>query len=49
MGAQEILEMAMTLKASERFALANQLLESLDHPDPAKDATWSDEAERRLV
>ena len=49
MGAKEILEMAMALKASERFAIADRLLESLDHPDPAMDAIWSDEAERRLA
>ena len=30
MGAQEILEMAMALKASERFTIADRLLESLD-------------------
>ena len=49
MGAQEILEMAMALKASERFTIADRLLESLDHPDPAIDAVWNEEAERRLA
>ncbi len=49
MGAQEILEMAMALKASERFTLADQLLESLDHPDPLIDAIWNEEAEHRLA
>jgi putative addiction module component (TIGR02574 family) len=49
MGAQEILEMAMALKASGRFAIADRLLESLDHPDPAIDAVLNEEAERRLA
>ena len=49
MGAQEILEMAMALKASERFTIADRLLESLVHPDPAMDAVWNDEAEHRLA
>ena len=48
MSAQDIIELAMTLKASERFAIVDNLLESLDHPDPAIDAIWADEAERRL-
>jgi len=48
MSAQEIIELAMTLKATERFAIVDKLIESLDHPDPAIDALWADEAECRL-
>lgn len=48
MSAQEIIELAMALKAAERFAIVDKLLESLDHPDPAIDAVWTEEAECRL-
>ena len=48
MSSQEIIEMALTLNASERFAVIEKLLESLDRPDPKLDAVWADEAEHRL-
>lgn len=48
MSSQEIIEMALALKASERFAVVEKLLESLDRPDPKLDAIWADEAEYRL-
>lgn len=48
MGAQELLEQALKLTPDERFALADQVLHSLDRPDPAIDRIWLDEAERRL-
>lgn len=40
--------MALSLNASERFAVVEKLLESLDRPDPQLDEIWADEAERRL-
>ena len=49
MGAQEVLKMAMTLKANERIALVDMLLETLDRPDPAMEAIWAEEAEYRLA
>lgn len=49
MGAQETLEMAMPLKARERFPIADRLLGSLEHLTPAMNAVWNEEAERRLV
>jgi putative addiction module component (TIGR02574 family) len=49
MGAQEILKMAMALKANERIALVDKLLETLDRPDPAMEAIWAEEAEYRLA
>ncbi len=49
MGAQELLEQALKLAPDERFALADQVLHSLDRPDPVIDRLWLDEAERRLV
>ena len=49
MGAQELLEQALKLTPDERFALADQVLHSLDRPDPTIDRLWLDEAERRLT
>jgi putative addiction module component (TIGR02574 family) len=49
MGAQELLKQALKLAPEERFALADQVLHSLDRPDPAIDRVWLDEAERRLA
>lgn len=48
MSSQEIIEMALALKASERFAVVEKLLESLDRPDSKLDAVWADEAAHRL-
>ena len=49
MSPQEILEMATALKASERFAIVDRLLESLNYPDPTIGAAWNQEAEHRLA
>lgn len=49
MGAQELLEQALKLTPDERFALADQVLHSLDRPDPDIDRVWQEEAERRLA
>jgi len=49
MGAQEVLEQALKLAPEERFALADQVLHSLDRPDPVIDRLWQEEAERRLA
>lgn len=49
MGANELLEQALKLAPDERFALADQMLHSLDRPDPAVDQIWLEEAERRLA
>jgi putative addiction module component (TIGR02574 family) len=46
--ANAILERALALPAIERAQVAGKLLESLDHPDPAIDAIWADEAETRI-
>ena len=40
---------ARKLSASERAALIDDLLASLDAPDPRIDALWAEEAERRLA
>ncbi len=49
MGTQELLESALELEPAERFALADEILHSLDKPDPEIDRLWLEEAERRLA
>ena len=46
---KEILIDALSLSAMERAALADELLASLDRPDPRIDALWAKEAEDRLA
>ena len=43
-----IAEEAERLPAADRVELVERLLTTLDRPDPAIDAAWADEAERRL-
>lgn len=47
--AEKLLHQAMKLPALERAALVEGLVESLDKPDPALDASWLKEAEGRLA
>lgn len=49
MGKQEIVELALKLDPTERFELVDQILHSLDRPDPEMDRIWLEEAERRLT
>jgi putative addiction module component (TIGR02574 family) len=49
MGTRELLEQARRLDPADRLELVEALLHSLDHPDPAIDAVWIDEAEKRLA
>jgi len=44
----EILEQALKLRPTERAAVVEGLLKSLDIPDQEVDNIWADEAERRL-
>ncbi len=48
MSTVEIIEQALHLKASERYALLELLHHSLDKPDPEVDRVWQEEALRRL-
>lgn len=48
MGIHDILDMAMKLKASERFEVAEALFRSLDKPDPEIERIWGQEALCRL-
>lgn len=47
--AKTILDQALTLPANDRAALVENLILSLDRPDPALDAQWLKEAEDRLA
>ena len=46
--ATDVIDQALKLKASERAAVAEQLLWSLDIPDTAIDAAWAQEADARV-
>ena len=49
MTTEDMLKQALKLDPAKRFELAESILHSLDQPDPAIDALWIDEAERRLA
>ncbi|HLA34182.1 MAG TPA: addiction module protein [Rhodocyclaceae bacterium] len=49
MSTAEIIEQALHLKASERYALLELLHQSLDKPDPEIDQVWQKEALHRLT
>ena len=49
MGKQEIVAQALKLDPAERFDLVDQILHSLDKPDPEIDRVWLEEAEKRLA
>jgi len=46
---REMLKQALALDPEQRFELVEEILHSLDRPDPAIDAVWIEEAERRLA
>lgn len=46
--ANSIIDQALKLKPSERAAVAERLLMSLDVPDPEIDAAWAQEADARV-
>ena len=48
MSRNEVLELALHLKANERFILIDELLKSLDKPDKDIDDIWEKEAVKRL-
>ena len=47
MGKHEIIDMALQLKAAERYEVAERLMESLDKPDAEIDRIWAEEALHR--
>lgn len=49
MSTRELIAQALKLDPAERFDLVDQVLRSLDKPDPEIDRVWIEEAERRLA
>lgn len=49
MGTRDLLNSALQLEPAERFALVDEILHSLDRPDPQLDGLWLEEAQRRLA
>jgi len=47
--AKSVLDQALKLPANDRAALVDNLILSLDKPDPSLDAQWLREAEDRLA
>ena len=47
--AKYVLDQALKLSANDRAALVENLILSLDKPDPSLDAQWLKEAEDRLA
>lgn len=46
---RDMVRQALALDPAARLELAEEILHSLDRPDPAIDAVWLDEAEHRLA
>jgi len=49
MNTKELIDSVLKLPPDERFALIDQVAQSLDRPDPELDRIWIEEAERRLA
>ena len=47
MSKREIIDMALRLKADERYEIAEKILQSLDKPDEEIDSVWADQALQR--
>lgn len=45
----DLIEQARKLAPADRARLVGSILETLDEPDPAMDAAWRDEVERRAA
>lgn len=48
MGTRKLVEQALKLDPADRLRLVDQVLHSLDEPDPKVEQIWIEEAERRL-
>lgn len=48
MSTSDVIEQALSLKASDRYLLLEILHRSLDKPDPEIDRVWQEEALRRV-
>lgn len=49
MGKREVINMALQLKAEDRYEIAESILQSLDKPDPEIGQIWAEEASRRVL
>jgi putative addiction module component (TIGR02574 family) len=49
MSYEKLIESAKKLDPATRFALVDEILHTLDKPDPEIDRLWIEEAERRLA
>lgn len=49
MHVDEIIQEALRLPATARFEIVDQLMQSLDKPDPEIDRIWGEEAVRRFA
>lgn len=47
MGKNEIIDMALQLRATERYEVAEKIMQSLDKPDPEIERIWAEEALHR--
>ncbi len=47
MGKNEIIDMALQLKAAERYEVAEKIMQSLDKPDAEIERVWAEEALQR--
>lgn len=47
MGKHEIIDMALRLKAAERYEIVEKIMQSLDKSDPEIDKIWAEEALHR--
>jgi len=48
MGKHEIIDMALQLKAAERYEVVEQIMQSLDKSDAEIDRVWAEEALHRV-
>ena len=47
MGKHEIIDMALRLKAAERYEVVEKIMQSLDKSDPEIDKVWAEESLHR--
>lgn len=49
MTVHDLAKQALQLEPDKRYEVAEEILHSLDQPDPMVDAVWLEEAEHRLA
>lgn len=49
MNTRRLIDTALKLAPEERFSVIDELVNSLDRPDPEIDRLWIEEAERRIA